>query len=72
MSKDTGAPKTETVEVLAERLRWKMEHLDPSDERPWKELTDTEKEFFRICVRELLVCQTNLRHGRIYSSPTAA
>lgn len=42
------------VEHLAERLHWKMEHLDPTDRPLWGALTEREKDFYRICVRTLL------------------
>lgn len=42
------------LDRLAEQLRWKMEHLDPEDARAWTELTDREREFFRLSVKSLL------------------
>lgn len=42
-------------EVLARRLFWKMELLDPTDSGDWGSLTDYEKDFYRLCVADLLL-----------------
>lgn len=40
---------------LASLLRWKMDSLDAVDDsRDWAELDDSERDFYRICVRRLL------------------
>ena len=42
-------------EKLAEILYLKMEHLDPSDNCPsWYGLSEFDREFYRICIRQLL------------------
>ncbi len=46
--------KTEAIEILAERLHWKLEHVDPTDGVKWEELTEFERENFRICIETLL------------------
>jgi hypothetical protein len=52
---EAGAPNPVLVEKLAERLHWKMEYLDPgSDEETWSSLSEHAREFYRICVRDLL------------------
>lgn len=45
------------ISLLAERLRWKMEHLDPTDdwERDWSALTERQRDFYALCVRAILV-----------------
>lgn len=44
------------LETLAERLRSKMEHCDPTDdgEKEWADLTDRQRELYRICIRSVL------------------
>lgn len=48
--------RAEALETLARTLRWKIEHLDPSDdwETDWEELPDRKREFFRLCVTAIL------------------
>lgn len=46
---------SEIIERLAERLHRKMEHLDPGPaEVTWAALSEYEREFYRICVSDLL------------------
>ncbi len=58
--RQTGALKPcclsheEAIECLAQELNWKQEHLDPSDEGDWENYSDSDKEFFRACVKWLL------------------
>ncbi len=42
------------IEYLARRLHWKMEHLDPSEDADWGGLSERQKEFYRLCVREVI------------------
>lgn len=42
------------IETLAQRLHFKSEHFDPSGEPPWEELSEHQKEFWRLCVSSLL------------------
>lgn len=42
------------ITALARELRWKMEQLDPSDERDWEDMNDRERSFFVLCVEHLL------------------
>lgn len=51
--RDIGTPE-KAIEILAERLHWKMEHLDPGEYAAWSEMDDHDKEFFRQCVKALL------------------
>lgn len=53
-SAEAGAPGEEALEALAERLHWKMEHLDPTGDPPWGELSDDERRFYKSCVRAIL------------------
>lgn len=48
--------RDEATEALAKRLRWKMEHLDPSSrwETEWDNLPKQEREFYRLCVKAIL------------------
>lgn len=45
---------TEAVELLAEQLHFKMEHLDPTEDAVWQGLTERRKEFYRACVFEVI------------------
>ena len=47
--------RDDAVEKLAEQLAWKQEHLDPSDEGAWENYSERDKEFFRACVKWLLL-----------------
>jgi hypothetical protein len=47
-------PRAEAIWVLARRLHWKMEHLDPSENRDWDELSERKRDFFRLCVIAIL------------------
>lgn len=48
--------KEEAITKLARRLHWTMERFDPSeDENEWDDLSETRRDFFRACVRELLL-----------------
>ena len=38
---------------LAKVLHWKMEHLDPTEKPDWENLTDREREFYRLCVQAI-------------------
>ena len=55
---ETTTPE-EALELLARRLHWKMEHLDPTEDADWEELTDHQKNFYRASVRALL-CDRHL------------
>ena len=48
-------PSTESraVELAAKRLHAKMEHLDPCGDE-WEQLSDSDREFYRLCVRDLV------------------
>lgn len=52
---DSYIPREGPIEALARELHWKMEHLDPSDNPGWDELTDHDKNFYRCCVEWLLM-----------------
>lgn len=42
------------IEELAEALHAKMERLDPTLDPDWSEMTDHQREFYRLCVIDLL------------------
>jgi hypothetical protein len=45
----------EAVEVLAQRLHWKFEIVDPSDEpADWRELDEHQREIYRAGIRAVL------------------
>ncbi|MDF2973218.1 MAG: hypothetical protein K0R61_3668 [Microvirga sp.] len=44
----------EAVERLSCFVYEKLEHLDPTDDRAWPELSERERELYRIVVRGLL------------------
>jgi hypothetical protein len=48
----------DAIEHLSEILFWKMEHLDPTDAESWEGLDDRKKEFYRLCVRAVLLERT--------------
>jgi transposase-like protein len=56
----------EAVEALAARLHWKMESLDPSPggATDWEALDESDKEFFRQCIKAL--AQEPLLLGSLY------
>ena len=45
----------EAVEKLAEVLRWKLEHLDPTEDGDvaWKSLTEHHRDLYRTVIRRL-------------------
>lgn len=47
-------PYEEAEEALAKRLHFTQERFDPSGES-WEALADYEREFYRACVRELML-----------------
>lgn len=60
-------PEIAQIDGLAERLHWKMEHLDPSEGPEWGGLSDRDKEFYRACIRALL-CERSLLEGALRST----
>lgn len=54
MSHPTPKTREEAIERLAEELQFQMEHLEPIGEI-WEDLDQPSREFFRKCVRWLLV-----------------
>jgi hypothetical protein len=46
--------RDEAIELLSRRLHQKMEHLDPSGDPEWEDLSDIQKEFYLSCVKALL------------------
>ena len=45
---------TEAVETLAKRLHFKAEHLDPSEDPEWDEMTEHQRDFWRFLVEDML------------------
>jgi hypothetical protein len=45
----------EVIEKLTRRLHHGMEHLDPTEDPEWDFQTDHQKEFYRLCIMDLLV-----------------
>lgn len=58
-----GADERPALDILAEELRWKAEHLDPSDDRPWAELDDRERGHYRTLVGWLLMFPEELHRA---------
>jgi hypothetical protein len=52
---ENATERQRAIEVLSEALFWKMEHLDPSDEESWDTLADRRKEFYRLCIKAVLL-----------------
>ena len=46
--------RDEAIIELAKTLHWKSEHLDPTEDPEWDDMTDRQREFWRLCVRALL------------------
>ena len=42
------------IETLAERLHWKLEHVDSTGAPAWPDLTDHQRDIFRTAVASLL------------------
>ena len=52
----TGTTSEAAIERLAVRLHDRMEHLDPTlNASAWNNLSDHEKEFYRLCIEDLLM-----------------
>ena len=51
----------EAIERLAERLHATMEHLEPTTDPEWGLLTERQKDFYRLCVRDILKTAKLLR-----------
>jgi hypothetical protein len=50
---DPTEDRESAVWKLAERLHWKMQHLDPDEAEAWGELTDRQREFYKLCVEAI-------------------
>jgi hypothetical protein len=50
ISTESGA-----VDDLARHLHWTMLRIDLLEDDDWNDLTEASKEFYRACIRELLV-----------------
>jgi hypothetical protein len=50
----------EVLEPLARFMYEALEHLDPSDDRPWLELTERERDLYRHVVRALEVRRSTI------------
>ena len=61
MRVSASLPQTEIVETLAKRLHQTMERLDPSEQEDWSGLRELEREFYRSCVRDLLLEEKAIR-----------
>lgn len=55
------------LDALAERLHAKMEHLDPTEDEDWGALPDARREFYRLCVTDVIF-QLRLR-GHVLCRP---
>jgi ribonucleotide reductase beta subunit family protein with ferritin-like domain len=40
---------------LAEKLRWKAEHIQPTDDRSWVEMDEDERAYYRNLVEWILL-----------------
>jgi hypothetical protein len=45
---------TDPVEYLAQRLHFKAEHLDPTEDEDWGTTSERTREFYRALIRDLL------------------
>jgi hypothetical protein len=46
---------TARLERLSKELHRKLEHLDPTDDPEWEQLEDHDREFYRQCIKTLIV-----------------
>jgi hypothetical protein len=58
-------PSYGAIERLAQSLREKMEHLDPTEtgDLSWEELRERDREFYRSCIEDVL-----LRHRELVNT----
>jgi hypothetical protein len=52
-SRDIGRLNATAVDRLARHLHFTMERLDPSEDHEWNRLTESQRDFYRECVREV-------------------
>lgn len=53
-----------SIERLAIRLHDRMEHLDPTlNGSKWGDLSDHEREFYRLCIEDLLMDEELILKG---------
>lgn len=45
--------REEALNLLAKRLHWKMEHLDPSENSCWDALGDRDRAFYHLCIEAI-------------------
>lgn len=50
---EAGAPE-DPREILARRLHWEMERLEPTSATEWVALSEHQRDFYRFCVDGLL------------------
>ena len=64
--------REEAVERLAECLYLKMERMDPNGHGPWHSLDESEREFYRASIQEILLEKNllNFASGLSSESPT--
>jgi len=54
----------EAIQLLGKRLHNRMEHLDPSlGDDGWEALSEREREFYRLCVEDMLAASDLCRIG---------
>lgn len=54
--------KEDAIELLAERLYFVMERLDPTPDAPaWARVSEFDREFYRACIRAIADEQALLR-----------
>lgn len=72
MSANIDLTRAEAVECLAECLYLKMERMDPDGRGLWSDLTESEREFYRRSIEEILLNKTLLSRamGGSKDSPT--
>lgn len=65
------AESTSALSILARLLHDKMEHLDPSTDDTWEDLTHYERRFYELCIIELASNQELFRQAYLeISLPT--
>jgi hypothetical protein len=74
---EAGAPEDLRPEVdwdglelnLAKTLHETLEHLQPSETPDWALLSERERDFFRICIKRILVTRDQIIKNFLKESP---
>lgn len=62
---ETDVTRADAVWRLAQRLHFKMEHLDPTEDEDWEKMDERRRQFYRLLVEDLL-CERALLATALY------